>query len=260
MRKPQVVAEWHEDTAQGRPAPLFGVPRAAQVAGLAAPSSITRAEIMRRARTWVDAKVPYDMGRYWRDGYRQDCSGFVSMAWRLGSSEWTGSLDRFAERRPRGDLEAGDVLLFHNAGNPGAGSHVVLFAGWLDGKHTRYLAYEQTRPHTIARATPYAYWNNSAGYVPYRRKGLSRAPGSGTPGSAFPGARFFGLGQVNAHVERLGRQLARRGFGRHYTSGPGPRWSEADRRNVEAFQRAQGWSRADADGYPGPETWRRLFS
>lgn len=52
----------------------------------------------------------------------------------------------------------------------------------------------------------------------------------------------------------------KKGYGRYYTSGPGPRWTEADRRNVEAFQRAQGWRGAEAEGYPGPETWRRLFA
>lgn len=52
----------------------------------------------------------------------------------------------------------------------------------------------------------------------------------------------------------------KRGYGRHYVSGPGPRWGEADRRNVEDFQRAQGWRGSAADGYPGPETWRRLFA
>ncbi|WP_455753306.1 recombinase family protein [Streptomyces bobili] len=29
---------------------------------------------------------------------------------------------------------------------------------------------------------------------------------------------------------------------------------------VADFQRAQGWTGSDADGYPGPETWRQLFS
>lgn len=76
----------------------------------------------------------------------------------------------------------------------------------------------------------------------------------------FPGRKYFALGQSNAHVTRLGKQLVQRGYGKHYSVGPGPRWTESDRRAVEAFQRAQGWSGADADGYPGPETWRRLFS
>lgn len=76
----------------------------------------------------------------------------------------------------------------------------------------------------------------------------------------FPGRDKFRPGANNDHVTQLGRQLTRRGYGRFYKVGPGPRWSESDRRAVEAFQRAQGWTGADADGYPGPETWRRLFS
>ncbi len=77
---------------------------------------------------------------------------------------------------------------------------------------------------------------------------------------AFPGRKYFALGQINAHVTRLGQQLVKKGYGRFYTVGPGPRWTESDRRAVEAFQQAQKWSGSDADGYPGPETWRRLFA
>lgn len=77
---------------------------------------------------------------------------------------------------------------------------------------------------------------------------------------AFPGRDKFRAGANNAYVTQLGRQLVKKGFGKYYTSGPGPRWSEADRQNVAAFQRSQGWTGAEADGYPGPETWRRLFA
>lgn len=77
---------------------------------------------------------------------------------------------------------------------------------------------------------------------------------------AFPGREFFGPGKSNNYITELGRALVRKGFGKHYTSGPGPKWSEADRRNTEDFQHAQGWTGTSADGYPGPETWRRLFS
>lgn len=93
--------------------------------------------------------------------------------------------------------------------------------------------------------------------------GLPVPPKPSTPTPdvpAFPGRRYFAPGQSNAHVTQLGRQLVARGYRRFYKVGPGPKWSEADRRAVEAFQRAQGWSGTDADGYPGPETWRRLFS
>jgi murein L,D-transpeptidase YcbB/YkuD len=80
----------------------------------------------------------------------------------------------------------------------------------------------------------------------------------GVPG--YPGRAMFRPGSNNAHVTRLGKRLVKEGFGKYYTRGPGPRWGEADRRGVEAFQRAQGWRGGAADGYPGPETWRRLFS
>ena len=32
----------------------------------------------------------------------------------------------------------------------------------------------------------------------------------------------------------------------------------ADKRAVTWFQKKQGWTGSDADGYPGPETWKRL--
>ncbi|MGW7194508.1 peptidoglycan-binding protein, partial [Streptomyces sp. NPDC054838] len=77
---------------------------------------------------------------------------------------------------------------------------------------------------------------------------------------AYPGPAAFRPGRSGPAVAALGRRLVAKGFGKHYTSGPGSVWSEADRRNVEAFQRAQGWRGASANGYPGPETWRRLFA
>ncbi|MFJ3535181.1 peptidoglycan-binding protein [Streptomyces sp. NPDC090109] len=319
----------------------------------------TRAEIIERAKLWVAAQVPYSMEKYWTDGYRQDCSGYISMAWNLRGNEWTGSLDRFGEKIARTDLQPGDILLFHNPADPNRGSHVTIFGGWADATHTSYVAYEQTKPRTRKKVTPLAYWENSDRYVAYRYKGVvaggtgggesaeappfpgaakfgpgrsnayvtqlgrllvargakkfyavgpgplwtgadrraTRAfqqaqgwrgkeadglPGphtwellvtgkgrsiggsSGSGGSSanavpFPGRGSFRPGQSNAYVEKLGKQLVKRGFGKHYVSGPGPRWTEADRRNVEAFQRAQGWRGGAADGYPGPETWRRLF-
>ncbi|MGW3651083.1 peptidoglycan-binding protein [Streptomyces sp. NPDC000878] len=76
----------------------------------------------------------------------------------------------------------------------------------------------------------------------------------------FPGRNAFGPGKSNASILLLGQQLVRWGFGKHYRVGPSRDWGEADRLNVVAFQRAQGWTGSDADGYPGPETWRRLFS
>lgn len=346
------------DSPQGGPGPLRGT-------GASGPPSSTgttlrktsRAAIINRAKKWVSAQVPYSMNKYWSDGYRQDCSGYVSMAWNLPGNEWTGSLANYGKKIAREKLQPGDILLFHNPADPTKGSHVTIFGGWTDSTHTHYTAYEQTKPHTRKQTTPMAYWTNSAKYVAYRYKSLSSDsgvltkafPGSGkfgtginntyvtqlgkmladrggrrfykvgpgpgwgdadrratrafqqaqgwkgkeadgipgpdtwrhlangtgrdipaagsgsgrgdsNPASKFPGRGYFRPGQSNGHVDRLGKQLVKKGYGKHYLSGPGPRWTEADRRNVEAFQRAQGWRGGAADGYPGPETWRRLFA
>ncbi|MFJ7078072.1 peptidoglycan-binding protein [Streptomyces sp. NPDC098781] len=303
-------------TPQGGKAPLHGPGgKPAKPSGPVKTPPTTRAEIIKRAKKWVAAKVPYSMSRYWSDGYRQDCSGFVSMAWSLPGNEWTGSLDQYGVRIPKADLQPGDILLFHNPADPEKGSHVVIFGGWTDYTHTYYIAYESAPPHARRQSTPYAYWNHSDRYVAYRYKGLAgssagtktdtgqqaggkteaekpgaaepstpkpgaakpstpkpNAPKPGTPKpgtpkpagqpgpAAYPGPAHFGPGANNAHVTRLGRLLVQRGAGRFYTFGPDPRWSDADRRATQAFQLAQGWRGQDADGLPGPGTWALLVS
>ncbi|MFE7761931.1 peptidoglycan-binding protein [Streptomyces sp. NPDC057438] len=284
------------DTPQGKKGALHG-PRGRPADGEKPPKEVTlppttRADIIRRARTWIEAEVPYSMREYWSDGYRQDCSGFVSMAWNLPGNEWTGSLGKFAQRISKDRLEPGDMLLFHNPKDPQKGSHVVIFGGWTDYAETHYIAYESARPYARRQATPYGYWDNAARYVPYRYKGLiaddedlpddgtDSAGGAGTPaapprtpetpgakGAAgpsmrdrFPGPEAFGPGARNKYVARLGQMLVERGGARFYTGGPGPVWSDADRRATRAFQRAQGWSGHFADGIPGPLTWSYLVA
>ncbi|MDH6451561.1 hypothetical protein M2155_003969 [Streptomyces sp. SAI-119] len=77
---------------------------------------------------------------------------------------------------------------------------------------------------------------------------------------AYPGRKHFRAGASNEHVLRLGKQLVKRGFGDHYKVGPSREWGEADRLNVRDFQKSRAELRGDADGYPGPLTWRLLFS
>ncbi|WP_405712961.1 MULTISPECIES: peptidoglycan-binding protein [unclassified Streptomyces] len=250
------------DSPQGGPGPLRG-------GGASGPPSSTtttpklrkstRADIINRAKKWVSAKVPYSMTKYWPDGYRQDCSGFVSMAWNLPGNEWTGSLAAFGKRIAREELQPGDILLFHNPADPSKGSHVTIFGGWTDYTHTHYTAYEQTKPHTRKKTTPMAYWTHSGNYVAYRYKGLSGgSAGSGSSVTRFPGAAKFGPGASNAYVTQLGRMLVERGGKRFYKVGPGPGWGDADRLATRAFQKAQGWKGKEADGIPGPDTWRLL--
>ncbi|WP_405986056.1 peptidoglycan-binding protein [Streptomyces sp. NBC_00872] len=264
----RVAAGSIPSTPQGGSAPLHGRPLPGPGAHRhpMALRGSTRADIINRAKRWSSARVPYSLEKFWSDGYRQDCSGFVSMAWNLAGNEWTGTLARYGVRIDREDLQPGDMLLFHNPASPIKGSHVTIFGGWTDYTHSSYLAYEQAQPHARAQPTPMAYWSHSGRYVPYRYRGLAgsadaKGPGAGTGTGAsalYPGTGAFGPGANNAYVGQLGRMLVQRGGGRFYARGPGPRWGDADRRATQAFQRAQGWRGAEADGRPGAGTWRYL--
>jgi hypothetical protein len=80
--------------------------------------------------------------------------------------------------------------------------------------------------------------------------------------TSFPGRDQFKLNKSNKNVTCLGKLLVIAGFDGHYKQGPSPKFTEVDRLNTQKFQLAQGWTGTqpggDADGYPGPGTWKAL--
>lgn len=132
----------------------------------------------------------------------------------------------------------------------------------LSGGYQGDGVYERKRPRR-GPGSPYGY-----GVPDYPEGTISADPALGgvpramvaVPMVPFPGRDKFGPGKVNDWIQLLGEQLVAKGYGRHYSVGPTPDWGNADKLNVQDFQHAQGWTGNDADGYPGPETWRRLFS
>lgn len=96
-----------------------------------------------------------------------------------------------------------------------------------------------------------------------KRLGAAPAPKPPAPAPAaprhqpFPGAAFFRSNPSSPVVTAMGRRLMAEGCGR-YQVGPGPRWSEADRRSYEAWQRKLGFRGSDADGWPGAASWNAL--
>jgi hypothetical protein len=126
-------------------------------------SCVSRADMIARAKVWVDNHVPYNQGGDY-NGYREDCSGYVSMAWGLDKpGRTTETLPGVSKQITKAELMEGDVLLCTS-------EHVVLFGGWADAAKTNYIAYEETRPGegTVKRTTPYPYWYNTACFVPHR--------------------------------------------------------------------------------------------
>ncbi|WP_051779817.1 FG-GAP-like repeat-containing protein [Streptomyces sp. NRRL S-241] len=158
---------------QKKPSPFLAPPQGAAASDVA--GQISRSEVIARAKTWVDAGVPYSMTNYRTDAngrYRTDCSGFVSMAWHLSSSsannwgETTGTLLEFTSSISKESLKPGDILLNPD---PGADGHVVIFNGWTNAEHTRYDAYEQAgRVGAVHREIPYPYWSGHGTFSPRR--------------------------------------------------------------------------------------------
>jgi hypothetical protein len=131
-------------------------------------------EILKRAQSWATAGVGYSGSNYHTNEYgtyRTDCSGYVSMAWGLGSSYTTVTLPDVSYPIAKDALEPGDIL---NNPLPGTSGHVVLFAGWADTAQTRYFAYEES-PSGGAQLNeiPYPYWPGYGTFIPRRYIGFT---------------------------------------------------------------------------------------
>ncbi|MBB6628439.1 hypothetical protein H5V45_14020 [Nocardioides sp. KIGAM211] len=131
-------------------------------------------DLTTRAKSWLDARVPYDQGSYYTNQYgkyRQDCSGFVSMALGLPSSYTTVTLPQVMHPIGKDDLRPGDFMLNSASGNNG---HVAIFMGWTDSSRTHYVSWEENgvQGYTFSQVVPYPYWSSwsgSSNYKPYRR-------------------------------------------------------------------------------------------
>ncbi|MGV9509407.1 peptidoglycan-binding protein [Streptomyces tendae] len=136
----------------------------------------------------------------------------------------------------------------------GFGKHYTSGPGprWTDADTLNYADYQRSLGYTGKAA------DGIPGEDSLKRL-LGTLPGKAKPKPPFPGRDKFGPGKSNGHITTLGQQLVRKGYGKHYTSGPGPKWSDADRKNVRDFQLAHKELSGDADGLPGPLTWKILF-
>ncbi|WP_380608155.1 NlpC/P60 family protein [Streptantibioticus rubrisoli] len=163
---------------------------------------ISRSVVMARAQSWIAEGVPYNRNAYNSDSngtYRQDCSGFVSMAWSLPSSqannygETTGTLTNFAtELNSLDDLQPGDML-------DNISTHVVLFKGWADANRTTAMILEEAHSGTTAREDDHFYTRNYLSthrYRPYRYNRIQdAAPPDVTDPDDDPGPLARGRGR-----------------------------------------------------------------
>jgi hypothetical protein len=115
------------DSAEGTTETLTTA-EAASLAAAGYGDGIHRAEVMTRAKDWYNRNVPYNQSATAWDvnhgkRYRTDCSGYVSMAWKLPTSLTTSTLDNVSHVINWNDLLPGDSLLY-------PGHHVQIFDKW----------------------------------------------------------------------------------------------------------------------------------
>ncbi|RKE20454.1 hypothetical protein [Streptomyces sp. TLI_171] len=126
-----------------------------------------RRAMVERALERAEHKLGYSQGAV-TNGYRVDCSGLVSCAWGLpgpGRNTWGLMKSDVSEHISKSELKPGDAMI--------SGDHTVLFGGWVDASHTRYIGIEDSGDAgMVSREIPYPYFHGGSAYQPYRRKGV----------------------------------------------------------------------------------------
>ncbi len=137
---------------------------------------MTRGAALVRARSWIDAGVPYSQSACHSNAYgsyHTDCSGYVSMAWGLTMSYATDTIHRVSHTIPRADLRPGDALNIPN-------DHMALFVRWADAARTMPVVREQHGP--VGTRTEERTWSAAKAnpYTPIRYDNIREdAPATG---------------------------------------------------------------------------------
>jgi hypothetical protein len=186
-------------------APAHASPRDSQ-----AGQTITRSTVVARAMTWAQAQVPYSQTSYYQD-YRQDCSGFLSMAWDLTTSAVSGdfvSSSSIYDTRLASwaDLQPGDLLGIQTSSQ----QHVILFLGWAsddDGQHRYFDEVSESEPGTPTEVgddqDALGYWKD---YTPYRYDKIV----AGAPAVTYgPRSKPWGMAHVPGTTLRTAAASAR---------------------------------------------------
>ncbi|MFP3988242.1 peptidoglycan-binding protein [Streptomyces sp. E11-3] len=227
-----------------------------EISTLAAPT-ISRKEVLRRAKTWLTAyngrQVPYSQGSNFR-GYRQDCSGYVSMTLGLGKpgTNTVGlATHGYTNRISLKSLKPGDLLIDYDGNN--YTRHVVIFEKWANSSRSSYWAYEQRGGHgTDHRKVTYGLKSGTE-YKPYRPVNL-RDGGGSTPPSNPKLPSWPVLQKGKRGVDVTAAQYLLRSHG-HKLSTDGIFGSDT-RSKVRSFQGSRGLS---VDGVVGKNTWSKLI-
>ncbi|GIG62272.1 hypothetical protein Lfu02_66440 [Longispora fulva] len=115
----------------------------------------TGAQILARGKLWITEKVPYSQTNCHKNvngTYRQDCSGFVSMAWGLKDSHWTGNILDVSKKISKSSMKPGDAFWVHNSSH----QHMGLFVKWVGAAGGAAIVYEESSSGTNAHQSTWS--------------------------------------------------------------------------------------------------------
>jgi hypothetical protein len=148
---------------------------------------VSRKEAISRAKYWYThrSSIPYNGGASYRDPdghhkYRQDCSGYVSMALHISPSgigaPSTVNLPSFGTKlKSRRSMQMGDYTGILGNGTGGSAGHVRLFEKWSSKSKGTYWAYDfGSTPvkHAVYQLST-DQSRNGIGWTAYRYKKIS---------------------------------------------------------------------------------------
>ncbi len=162
--------------------------------------AITRDSVVARGRVWTDRHVAYSQSGWANEagtivssssqGWRRDCSGFVSMSLNLRYSDGrplsldTASLPSVLEKITKDELMPGDVIsrsrLYVDpaTGKAAPYGHAMVFVEWANPEHT-YMYIEHSSGSNngaVYQKVPYPFWPDGTigtkGYYPYRYENI----------------------------------------------------------------------------------------
>ncbi|MFE5210655.1 peptidoglycan-binding protein [Streptomyces sp. NPDC056600] len=225
-----------------------------------AAATLTPDEMIGRAKTWLTADnggpVPYSMETVWKDGYRQDCSGYVSMTLGLstpGLNTVGLATTSSVTQRLSGvsQLRMGDLLIDYST-TDGDFRHVVIFEKWADSAHTAYWAYEQRGTYgTTYRQLRYGIGADN--YDPFRPVKLGDPGGSTPTPTPSPSVAWPVLKSGSQGDDVRAAQYLLNAAGHPLTADGS--FGPATQAAVVGFQQSQSLT---ADGVIGANTWSAL--
>ncbi|WP_369376104.1 peptidoglycan-binding protein [Streptomyces sp. cg36] len=216
---------------------------------------------------------------YWRDSTNLESHFFVEFGgdtFQYIGTETRADANMYANRRSDGSgavsVETASNMNHTDPWTDAQVAALIRLGVWMHQKHGVPLRICRTHDDPgFGTHRMFSQWSDGGTACPGDARqaqfrnvifpGIVRAAG-GTPPPAtryapFPGADWFKSEPRSPLITAMGRRLVAEGCGR-YADGPGPQWTDADRRSYAAWQRKRGFSGSDADGWPGATTWDAL--